>query len=345
MKKIKYILFIIPLLILTSCSNKVIKVSTIRNVSYDTFSISETNMNKALKSTVSLSDSNATYFFSGVVIKENVFSYYIATYGVQANSSNIKLTKATIYDGSTVNVSYVGTDIKNNIAVYEVLKLSADLEVAKGYTEALEKGMNIMSVSTPLISDTDTLNTVKTGIISNTALGIFGTSVELCFSEIGAPIYNTDGKLLGITTSIISTSQTASSLDELIKNHVTGLNQATTYELLNGIANDIISANSDVSRGMMGVTVTNYENAEVAYSHIINPSDTPYVTIIAVSEGSAADKANIRAGYYITKIDGHSISRLSDLNYYMARKNKGDQVKLTCLNEVNTEIEYRLVLK
>lgn len=344
MKKIKYLLFCIPIFVLSSCNNKIVKVDSIRNVSYDSFTISNENRDNALKSCVSLSDNKSSYYFSGVVIDESLLYYYIATYGAELTSGYIKLSKATLYDYTTVNATYVGTDSKNNIAVYKILK-TKELSVAEGYTEELVKGTNVMSVSTPLSSDDNTVNTIKTGVLSNTSLGIFGTSCELTYAELGSAIFNTDGKLLGITTSVVSTSQTAQSLDELIYYHVTGLNQSTTYSLLYDISKDIIDADSDIKRGLMGVTVTNYEIASISYSDIINESDVPYVTIIAVSENSSAALANIKAGYYITKIDGNSVSRLTDLNYYMARKNKGDIVKLSCLNELSQEIEYRLILK
>lgn len=344
MKKIKYLLFCVPLFILSSCGNTIISVDSIRNISYDSFSISEENRDNALKSCVSLSDGKSNYCFSGVVINENLLYYYIATYGAELTSGYIKLSKATLYDGTSVNATYVGTDSKNNIAVYKILK-TKELSVAKGNTDELVKGSNVMSISTPLSSDDTTVNTIKTGIVSNISLGAFGTSCELSYAELGSAIFNSDGKLLGITTSVVSTSKTSESFDDLLYYHVTGLNQSTTYELLYNISNDIIDENSDIKRGLMGVTVTNYETASVAYSDIINESDIPYVTIIAVSENSSAALANIKAGYYITKIDGYTVSRLTDLNYYMARKNKGDIVKLTCLNELFQEIEYRLILK
>ncbi len=344
MKKIKYLLLGLPIFMLCSCNDKVVKVDTIREISYDTFTISKDDRDNALKSCVSLYDTNSNYHFSGVVINQSLLYYYIATYGVKLESGYIQLSKATLYDGTEVNATYVGTDSKNNIAVYKILK-TKELSVAEGYTDELVKGSNVMSVSTPTISDDSTVNTIKTGVISNENLGVFGTNCELFYAELGSAIFNTDGKLLGMTTSIVSTSQTAQSLDDLIYYHVTGINQSTTYSLLNDIANDIIEEDGNVERGLMGITVTNYEIASIAYSDIIKESDTPYVTIVAVSENSSAYQANIKAGYYITKIDGNTVSRLTDLNYYMARKNKGDIVKLTCINDLSQEIEYRLRLK
>lgn len=345
MKKLKYLLLIIPILILASCNKtSVVNVSSNRSISYDSYSISETNRDNALKSCISLYDKSSNYFFSGVITYEDRNYYYASTYGKQLTSGYIKFSTATLYNGESTNVTYIGTDSKNNIAVYK-FKKSEELYVAKGSTKELIKGENVMSISTPTISDSSTVNTIKTGIISNISKGCFGTSIELSVSELGASIFDTDGNLLGMSTGVVSTSQDIAYEDELAYYHVIGLNQATTYELVYNVSMDIIKANSDITRGLMGITVTNYENAVLAYSSIINESDTPYVTIVSVSENSAASAHNIQAGFYVTKIDGNTVSRLTDLNYYMARKNKGDTVKLTCLNLSFMEIEYTLTLR
>lgn len=97
------------------------------------------------------------------------------------------------------------------------------------------------------------------------------------------------------------------------------------YSMLNGITSDIIDSVNDVERGLLGVTVTNYELIEGSKLGVVE-LDVPHVAVTNVGTGSPAQKAGIEPGFVLVSIDNNILNRMSDLSYYLSRKNKGDKV-------------------
>ena len=328
MKKLEKLFLLSPFL-LTSCMNTSVKVSEIREISLDEFNIEETKLNNAKKSMVYLEENKINgLHYCGVTISEDPFCYYIASYGsYKSDDTILKMTKGYDNDGNSFNVSYIGTDFKNNIAVYKALKLGVELTVATGSSD-YSQTMDVMSISTPFVETytnvENSINIVRNGIISTARTGYFSTTMALASVERGAGVFDTNGALIGMIDSVINND--GGNGDE-IDNYVVSLNRALKYDLLKDITKDIIDNNGDITRGLMGVTVTNYEIAQ-ASSIGLPDEETICVAVSNVSTGSPAQKAGIEIGYLIYKIDGNVLNRIEDLSYYLARKNKGDSV--TC---------------
>ena len=52
------------------------------------------------------------------------------------------------------------------------------------------------------------------------------------------------------------------------------------------------------------------------------------IVVSSVEEGSPADKAQIKAGDYITKIDSKEILDILDFEKYILKKNAGDKLQI-----------------
>jgi len=326
MKKYK-LLYILPIFFLASCGSKTIKVDTVYSADYDSFKISDVNLNSAKKSVIYLAEDKISpihYHYNGVCVKEDLLYYYFATVGRKTSNQTLKLTTGIDNNGNRFDLSYVGTDSKNEIAVYKTLKINKDFVVASQETE-YAKCDNIMSISTPYASNSDlgTLNMLRTGLISNVYNGYFSTTLNLSITELGAPIFNEEGKMLGITHQVISDDGAKSG--DVIDNHVVSLNMVMNYSMLNGITSDIIDSGKDVERGLLGVTVTNYELIEGSKLAVVE-LDVPHVAVTNVGTGSPAQRAGIEPGFVLVSIDNNILNRMSDLSYYLSRKNKGDKV-------------------
>jgi len=332
----KRVLFFIPLLglLLTGCS-RTIKVDKIRNVSYDNFSITQENQTKALKSSMYLYQSNSTYHFSGEIIAQSGLYNYVVTYGNKASEySYIKMNKGVLYDNTVVDLTYVGTDSKNKIAVYKFLKKNYDVVPATKSSSSCVKTDRIMTISTTSVDDSfNNLNTMRVGVISNASMGCFNTSCDLSIADLGAGVFDESGNLVGIIDSVVSSSGES---NDLTQSHVIAINQGMNYDLVYSIYQDIVNS-GDVTRGLLGVTVTNYEIASIRNDIVLPENAEPMVAIVSVSPGSPAYYKGLKTGYLIRKVDDIDINRLSDMNYMMALKNPGDSVKL---GYYNTDYEY-----
>ena len=80
----------------------------------------------------------------------------------------------------------------------------------------------------------------------------------------------------------------------------------------------------------MGVTLVNGSDS-------FFEEDTTQVYIYDVSKGSAADKAGLKRGDQILKIDDTSIKDISDVTTIISNHSAGDTIKMTVLRDTQTK--------
>src|SRR5699024_8548049 len=132
----------------------------------------------------------------------------------------------------------------------------------------------------------------------------------------GGPLFNSSGQVIGITSSIATTSQSSGSI---------GLGFAIPVDLATNIANQLIEDGS-AEHAFLGVTLTN-GMAKVdgasrvgAKVHEVVP-DTP------------ADRAGIKPDDVITAIDGQTVGGAESLTGWVRTYSGGDEVTLTLVRD------------
>ncbi|MCR5786354.1 MAG: S1C family serine protease [Acholeplasmatales bacterium] len=329
MKKRYLLIFLLPLLFLTGCKKTlIVSVDDRTKIKYDD-SLNTSVVRNNESSNLLIANDN--YHYNGVIIdkKENVsliskkYTYYCIAPGLLNSKNNpIELNVVKTID-ETYGAKYIGTDKKNYIALYSFESDNEYSVVEKSESEEV-RGEAVYSLSCPTVdSKTSTFLTLKEGILSNINLGYLSISIALNSNELGCAIYKKDGSFLGVSYSI-----TDSSDKDIITDHVIANNRVIRYDYIYKEYLDLYEKNGDISRGLMGITVTNYEN-QFTYE---SPDGIPYVTITKVTKLSPASNKGIRAGEFIKKIDGVEIKRMSDLTYLMSFKNAGDKVVLEMYN-------------
>lgn len=166
-------------------------------------------------------------------------------------------------------------------------------------------------------------STVTAGIISAKARDLSGSSdktqsfiqtdAAVNPGNSGGALVNTNGDLIGINTAI--TSQTGSYV---------GYSFAVPSNIAKKVVEDIIEF-GNVQKGVLGVrgSELNSLNAEKLG---VKESEGFYVG--GVDEGSGADKAGIKEGDIIKKLDNIKISKFSDPSGYIASKRPNDVIKV-----------------
>ena len=145
----------------------------------------------------------------------------------------------------------------------------------------------------------------------------------------GGALVNKAGELVGINTAIISTTGS-----------YTGYSFAVPSNIVNKIVNDLLDFGS-VKRARLGVTMSPVTE-KIAKDNNLASLVGAYIN--EVSKGGSADKAGIRQGDILVKVDSTLIKTTSDLQVVVNRFHPGDKATVTVIRdgrERELEVEFQ----
>jgi serine protease Do len=221
----------------------------------------------------------------------------------------------TLTDKREFKAKIVGADKRTDVAVVKINATGLPA-VKVGDVSRLRVGEWVMAIGSPFGLE----NTVTAGIVSakqrdtGDYLPFIQTDVAINPGNSGGPLINMRGEVVGINSQIYSRSggfmgiSFSIPMDEAIR------------------VSDQLRATGRVSRGRIGVQIDQVTK-EVAES--IGLGKPQGALIRGVEEGSPAEKAGIEAGDIITKFDGKSIDKASDLPRLVGNTKPGTRVGLT----------------
>ncbi|AXT20576.1 PDZ domain-containing protein [Flavobacteriaceae bacterium AU392] len=259
---------------------------------------------------------------SGVIISPD--GYIITNNHVIEGAESISITTN---DNKIYEANLVGTDPKTDIAL---LKIDADEDLpytAFGDSDTAKIGEWVLAVGNPF----NLTSTVTAGIISaksrdldkrgRNTQSFIQTDAAVNPGNSGGALVNINGDLIGINTAI--TSQTGSYV---------GYSFAVPSNIARKVVEDLLEF-GNVQNGILGVSgeALNSENAA-----ILNIDITEGFHVSDVEIDSGADKAGVKSGDVIKKLDDVKISKFSDLRGYLGAKRPNDIVNLT-IQRGNTE--------
>lgn len=282
---------------------------------------------------ISVSTGQGTAEGSGVVIDAE--GHVLTNEHVVGDAAEDGL-RVTLADGRVFAATVVGTDPTTDLAVIALTDPPADLAVASlGTSASVAVGEPVMAVGNPLGLD----STVTTGIVSATDRPVTtgrggGTPVVTNAIQIdaavnpgnsGGPLFDAAGKVIGITSSIATTSAGAGSI---------GLGFAIPIDLAGRVADELV-ATGEVSHAYLGVSLSD-GTATVA------GATRRGATVEEVVAGTPAEAAGLQVGDVITAIDGSPVSGATSLTGFVRALGEGDRVVLTVVRdgaEVTRKVE------
>ena len=247
---------------------------------------------------------------SGVII--NVDGYIITNNHVIKNAHKLSVT---LNNNKTYEAEVIGTDAKTDIAL---LKIEADEDlpfVTFGDSDSAKIGEWVLAVGNPF----NLTSTVTAGIISAKSRDLTGgqsfiqTDAAVNPGNSGGALVNENGELVGINTAI--SSQTGSYV---------GYSFAVPSNIARKVIEDIMEY-GNVQNGVLGVSTLNIKSKE-AIEKGINQIEGVYVN--DVTKKSGAEKAGIKKGDVIKKLDNIKISKFEDLSGYIKTKRPNDIVNV-----------------
>ncbi|TDE91709.1 PDZ domain-containing protein [Occultella glacieicola] len=244
----------------------------------------------------------------------------------------------TLSDGRLYEARIVGTDPTTDLAVIELTDPPSDLEAATlGTSDDLAVGESVMAVGNPLGLD----STVTTGIISALDRPVSASGGQAQDTVVtnaiqidaavnpgnsGGPLFDESGRVIGITSSIATLSQSSGSI---------GLGFAIPVDLATNVADQLIE-NGSAEHAYLGVSLTD----DTATADGVTRAGA---AVAQVGEGTPAAEAGLREGDVIVQIDDHATGGAESLTGWVRTYNSGDTVTLTVIRGgESVEVEVTL---
>ena len=254
---------------------------------------------------------------SGFIINED--GYILTNYHVSEGATEVTVTLST---GEEVKASVVNYDQEQDVAM---IKINGDVKVPGvvelGDSNALQPGEEVLAIGTPL--STDLSYTLTNGIISalnrnvetdnGVQLNLIQTNTAINPGNSGGPLINTKGHVVGINTLKMS-------------GQVEGIGFAIP---INDVKEKIESLSKPILT--LGISIRTIDSD---MSKELNMEQGLY--IVDVNAFSPAEKAGLRRGDLIVKIDGTRIKTFDELKEIRNSKNAGDKMKIEYIRDGKT---------
>ena len=254
---------------------------------------------------------------SGFVITQD--GYIVTNQHVVSGASSVNVT---LYNGDTYPATVVGGDSDYDVAVLKI-EATGLQAVTLGKSADVNVGDTVMAIGNPLGELTFSMSE---GIASsvNRAIDVDGTPFNMIQvtaainpGNSGGPLFNEYGEVVGIVSAKYSSYASQS---------VEGLGFAIPINDVAAMIQDIMTNGYVSNKAYLGITPgTMNEQMAAQYRYDV----TKGVFIYSVEDGSAADKAGLKMGDVIMKIDGTDVDSYQDLVALKKKYSAGDESTFT----------------
>ena len=273
--------------------------------------------NKAAKSTVDISVTTRSGQAEGTGVVLTKDGYVLTNNHVVSSGHQITVT---LPDGSKSKATVKGVAPSYDIAVLKLDNAANLVPAELGTSSKLTVGQTAVAIGSPL----GLAGTVTSGIISALdrtveASGDSGqpvvyngiqTDASINHGNSGGPLVNLDGQVIGINSSI----QSADSGSSGQGGGNIGLGFAIPVDSASRVAGEIIRTGS-ATKPQLGIMGTDSQAGNAQISRV-NP-------------GSAAERAGLKPGETILKVNGKAVTAFTDLIAQVGANAPGAKVQLT----------------
>ena len=235
------------------------------------------------------------------------------------NADEIKIE---MLNGDTLEAKVLGTDPKTDIALLKVESKSELPFVEFGNSDKSRVGDWVLAIGNPLGQGFS----VSAGIISARGRDLQGpyddfiqTDAAINRGNSGGPLFNTDGKVIGVNTAILSPNGGS-----------IGIGFSMSSAVVKKVVNQLRDF-GETRRGWLGVRIQNL-NSEVAEALGLESTDGALVT--DVPDGPAKE-AGIKSGDVIIEFDGVTINDSSSLVKVVGDSDVGKDVSVLIWRDGN----------
>ncbi|MFB3924648.1 MAG: DegQ family serine endoprotease [Syntrophales bacterium] len=227
--------------------------------------------------------------------------------------------KVKLSNGKEFDAKVIGRDAKTDIALIKIQPAGSLPVVELGDSDRLRVGDWVVAIGNPFGLE----QTVTAGIVSAKGRVIgsgpydnfIQTDASINPGNSGGPLFNLEGKVIGINTAIVA--------------HGQGIGFAIPINMAKDILGDLKSKGK-VTRGWLGVSVQDITD-DIASS--LKLRDKEGALIGDVVKGDPADKAGLKTGDIIVEIDGKKIHDTHELLRIVAALPVGKKVDVKAIRD------------
>jgi len=229
----------------------------------------------------------------------------------------------TLSDGTELPAKLVGNDASSDLAVLKVDRGSAFPFVRFGDSSQARVGDWVIAIGNPFALG----GTVTSGIVSavyrNTGSGgaydrYIQTDASINRGNSGGPLFDMQGNVIGINNAIFSPSGGS-----------VGIGFAIPAEIAAPIVQKLRTG-QDIERGYLGIQI------QPVTGDLADSLDLPQGRgefIQSVEPGQPADKAGIRPGDVVTKVNGRDVTTDQTLSFIVANVEPGTRIPVELYRE------------
>jgi len=257
---------------------------------------------------------------SGFIIDANGIVLTNAHVVKGASDVTVKLT-----DRREFRAKVLGADPKTDIAVLKIDARNLPT-VTLGNSADLKVGDWVLAIGSPFGFE----NTVTAGVVSakgrslpdDSYVPFIQTDAAVNPGNSGGPLFNARGEVVGINSQIYSRS-----------GGFQGLSFAIPIEVATRVEQQIV-ATGHVEHARLGVAVQEVNQAFADSFKLPRPEGA---LVANVDGGGPADKAGLKVGDVILKVNGRPIVASGDLPALVGQQSPGDKVQLEVWRQGRTE--------
>lgn len=249
---------------------------------------------------------------SGIIFRED--GYIVTNYHVIENATKVSIT---LSDGNVYDAQIIGSDSSSDLAVLKIDKTG--LPAAQfGNSDELQVGELVVAIGNPLGYE----NTVTDGIVSGLnrqltnytdTMTLIQTNASINSGNSGGALVNSNGEVVGINSA------------KLVVSNAEGMGFALSINEVKPILEELINK-GHVSRPYLGVSINSqYQIDQETAERFEIPMG---IQIIEVVKDGPAEKAGLRAGDVIYKVDDTLIQSFDDLSDIIDHSKVGDKLRI-----------------
>lgn len=273
---------------------------------------------------------------SGFVYKtDDKYGYIMTNQHVVDGSNYLEVVFA---NGKTVEAELLGGDSYLDIAVMRVPREYIIAVASIGKTDDLSLGDVVFTVGTPVgeeyynsvtggyISGLDRKVTVSVESTSDWVQEVIQIDAAINPGNSGGPLFNFNGEVIGINSL------------KLVNSSIEGMGFAIKIEdAMKHV--DELEKGEKIGRPLLGITNVNATDTYTLrqYGVSLSSSVKSGIAILSVVEDSPADKAGLKKGDVIVKLNDDDVTNSAYLKYLLYKYGVGDTIELTYIRGNSTK--------
>jgi serine protease Do len=246
------------------------------------------------------------------------------------------------YDGTMRDATIVGVDLRTDIAVVKVAE--GGLVAAKrGNSDDVQQGDMVFAFGSPF----DFRFSMSSGIVSG--LGRSAGLAEIDYQNFiqtdaainpgnsGGPLTDIYGRVVGMNTAIATGRG-----NTVGQGQFAGIGLAIPMSMIESVVSQLIDS-GEVRKGYLGIQIESPDSPALArtnnpaFAAIVDRFEGEGAVVAGVERGSPAQRAGLRPGDVIVRVDGRRLSNAAQVRAIISSRRPGSAVNLDVWRMVDGE--------